>query len=119
MKTTATAISTVAVIFASVCLASVFSSSFPTSADAQQLLQTIEKRELMIELDGQEQIQTRVQLTLPAVGDGPFPAVLLIHGSGAADMDGYIPPELSGTETGSRIFLQIAEYLSQKEDLLF
>jgi pimeloyl-ACP methyl ester carboxylesterase len=114
MKTTATAISTVAVIFASVCLASVFSSSFPTSADAQQLLQTIEKRELMIELDGQEQIQTRVQLTLPAVGDGPFPAVLLIHGSGAADMDGYIPPELSGTETGSRIFLQIAEYLSER-----
>jgi alpha-beta hydrolase superfamily lysophospholipase len=29
-------------------------------------------------------------------------------------MDGYIPPELSGTETGARIFLQIAEYLSER-----
>jgi pimeloyl-ACP methyl ester carboxylesterase len=116
MKTTATSISSAVVIFASVCLASIFSSSssFTTPADAQQLLQTIEKRDLTIELDGQEQIQTRAQLTLPAVGDGPFPAVLLIHGSGAADMDGYIPPELSGTETGSRIFLQIAEYLSER-----
>jgi uncharacterized protein len=40
--------------------------------------------------------------------------VLLIHGSGAADMDGYIPPELSGTENGARIFLQIAEYLTER-----
>jgi alpha/beta superfamily hydrolase len=40
--------------------------------------------------------------------------VLLIHGSGVADMDGYISPDLSGTETGARIFLQIAEYLSER-----
>jgi pimeloyl-ACP methyl ester carboxylesterase len=77
-------------------------------------LQTIKKRNLTIELDRQQQILTRAQLTMPAVGEGPFPAVLLIHGSGAADMDGYIPPELSGTETGARIFLQIAEYLSER-----
>ena len=38
----------------------------------------------------------------------------LIHGSGAADLDGYVPPELSGTEAGARIFLQIAEYLSER-----
>ncbi|MDQ3851250.1 MAG: alpha/beta fold hydrolase [Thermoproteota archaeon] len=90
------------------------SSIFPFTADGQQLLQTIKKRDLTIELDRQQQLQTRAQLTLPAVGDGSFPAVLLIHGSGAADMDGYIPPELSGTKTGSRIFLQIAEYLSER-----
>lgn len=116
METAVTATSLAVVIFASVCLASNLSSysSFTTTADAQQLLQTIEKRDLTIELDKQQHILTRAQLTVPTVGDGPFPAVLLIHGSGAADMDGYIPPELSGTENGSRIFLQIAEYLSER-----
>ena len=102
----------VVIIITSVSLPSFFPSS---AADGQQqLLQTIEKRDLTIVLDAREQIQTRAQLTLPAVGDGPFPAILLIHGSGAADMDGYIPPELSGTEDGARIFLQIAEYLSER-----
>ena len=110
MKATTTAISLAVIIIASVCLPSIFSSF----ADGQQLLQTIKKRDLTIELDMQHQIQTRAQLTLPTVGEGPFPAVLLIHGSGAADMDGYIPPELSGTETGARIFWQIAEYLSER-----
>ena len=100
MNTAATAISLAVITIASVCLPSIFSSS----ADGQQLLQTVKKRDLTIELDMRQQIQTRAQLTLPTVGDGPFPAVLLIHGSGAADMDGYIPPELSGTKTGARIF---------------
>jgi hypothetical protein len=40
--------------------------------------------------------------------------VLIIHGSGIADMDRYIPPELSGKETGARIFLQLASYLSER-----
>lgn len=102
----------VVIIITSVSLPLLFPSS---AADGQQqLLQTIEKRDLTIVLDAREQIQTRAQLTLPAVGVGPFPAILLIHGSGAADMDGYIPPELSGTEDGARIFLQIAEYLSER-----
>ena len=99
------------IIVTSVCLPSIFSNA---DGQQQQLLQTIKKRNLTIELDRQQQILTRAQLTMPAVGEGPFPAVLLIHGSGAADMDGYIPPELSGTETGARIFLQIAEYLSER-----
>jgi pimeloyl-ACP methyl ester carboxylesterase len=99
------------IIVTSVYLPSIFTSS---TADAQLILQTIERRDLTIVLDRQQQLQTRAQLTLPAVGDGPFPALLLIHGSGAADMDGYIPAELSGTETGARIFLQIAEYLSER-----
>lgn len=115
MKTAAIPISLAVVIFALVCFTSILSSCSSATADPQQLLQTIEKRDLTIELDRQQQqILTRAQLTMPAVGDGPFPAVLLIHGSGAADMDGYIPPELSGTENGSRIFLQIAEYLSER-----
>jgi pimeloyl-ACP methyl ester carboxylesterase len=101
----------VVIIVASVSLASIFPYY---TADGQQLLQTIERRDLTIVLDAQEQIQTRAQLTLPAVGDGPFPAILLIHGSGATDMDGYIPPELSGVEEGARIFSQLAEYLSER-----
>lgn len=106
----------VIILITSVCLPLIF----PFTADAQQqLLQTIKKRDLTIELDGQQQqqqqqLQTRAQLTLPAIGDGPFPAVLLIHGSGEADMDGYVPPELSGTEDGARIFWHIAEYLSER-----
>lgn len=111
MKTVATVMSLAVAIFASTWLPSIISSS---TVDAQQLLQTIERRDLTIELDRQQQILTRAELTVPTIGDGPFPAVLLIHGSGAADMDGYIPPELSGTETGARIFLQIAEYLSER-----
>jgi pimeloyl-ACP methyl ester carboxylesterase len=99
------------IIVASVSLASIFSYS---TADGQQLLQTTKMRDITIVLDAQEQIQTRAQLTLPTVGDGPFPAILLIHGSGAADMDGYIPPEISGVEEGARIFSQLAEYLSER-----
>jgi len=91
------------IIITSVSLPSIF--PYSTADGQQQLLQTIERRDLTIVLDAQEQIQTRAQLTLPTAGDVPFPAILLIHGSGAADMDGYIPPELSGTEDGARIFL--------------
>ncbi len=111
MKTAATAISLAVIMIASLCLASIFPSSY---GQQQLLLQTIKKKDLLIELDTQQQIQTRAQLTIPAVGDGPFPAVLLIPGSGAADLDGYVPPELSGTENGARIFLQIAEYLTER-----
>jgi uncharacterized protein len=65
-------------------------------------------------------IKTNAQLTLPAVGKGPFPGVLLIHGSGAEDMNetaGYIRID---NQTGSKIypkaqpFFQIAEYLSDR-----
>jgi uncharacterized protein len=113
LKTSARSItlSFIVIVVTSLCLPLIF----PFTADGQQqLLQTIEKRDFSIELDRQQQLHTRAQLTLPAIGDGPFPAVLLIHGSGEADMDGYIPPELSGTEEGARIFLQIAEYLSER-----
>ena len=33
-------------------------------------------------------VKTEAQLTLPAVGNGPFPGVLLIPGSGPIDMNG-------------------------------
>jgi alpha-beta hydrolase superfamily lysophospholipase len=65
-------------------------------------------------------VKTNAQLTIPAVGNGPFPSVLLIHGSGATDMNetaGYI--HIDNT-TGSKIypsaqpFFEIAQYLSER-----
>ena len=65
-------------------------------------------------------VKTNAQLTIPAVGNGPFPGVLLIHGSGATDMNetaGYI--HIDNT-TGSKIypsaqpFFEIAQYLSER-----
>ena len=59
-------------------------------------------------------VKTNAQLTYPAVGKGPFPGVLLIHGSGANDKnetlgfvykDGPKPPTL---------FWQIAQHLSER-----
>ena len=73
---------------------------------------TISRRDLVIDLgDG---LTTDAQLTYPAVGDGPFPGVLLIPGGGAPDMDEYMPA--GSTETGepARPHLQIAEYLSER-----
>jgi hypothetical protein len=38
-------------------------------------------------------LKTNARLNLPANGDGPFPGVLLIHGSGTTDMNetaGYV-----------------------------
>ncbi|MGC2573329.1 MAG: hypothetical protein WA364_17580 [Candidatus Nitrosopolaris sp.] len=51
----------------------------------QQYVQTIKYRNIVIDLgDG---VKTNAQLTYPAAGKGPFPAVLLIPGSGAVDMN--------------------------------
>jgi uncharacterized protein len=47
---------------------------------AQQNIPTIKYRNLVIDL--KNGVKTNAQLTLPAEGHGPFPAVLLIPGSG-------------------------------------
>jgi uncharacterized protein len=49
---------------------------------AQSYVQTIKSRNLVIDLGNG--VKTNVQLTYPAVGKGPFPGVLLIHGSEAS-----------------------------------
>jgi pimeloyl-ACP methyl ester carboxylesterase len=73
---------------------------------------TVSHRDVVIDLgDG---LAIDAQLTYPSVGEGPFPGVLLVHGSGSTDMDEYLPPEISDTENGSRPFLQIAQYLSER-----
>ena len=70
---------------------------------AQQYIQTIKQRNLVIDLGNG--VKTNAQLTLPTVGKGPFPAVLLVHGAGPVDMN----------YTGNTgIFWQIAQYLSER-----
>ncbi len=85
------------------------SSIIPASALETE---TISRRDLVIDLgDG---LTTEAQLTYPAVGDGPFPGVLLIPGGGAPDMDEYMPPYSTETGEPARPHLQIAEYLSER-----
>ena len=85
---------------------------------AQQDLETIKYRNLVIDLGNG--VKTNAQLTIPAVGNGPFPGVLLIQGSGAVDMnetEGFIRID---NATGSKIYpsgqltFEIAQYLSER-----
>ena len=72
---------------------------------AQQYIQTIKYRNLVIDLGNG--LKTNAQLTLPAVGNGPFPGVLLIHGSGAVDQNETLA-------MNAKPFWQIAQYLSER-----
>ena len=76
-----------------------------SSALAQPFIQTVKHRDLVIDLGNG--IQTNAQLTIPAVGNGPFPGVLLVAGSGAVDMNETLSPD-------SKPFWQIAQYLSER-----
>jgi predicted acyl esterase len=65
-------------------------------------------------------VKTNAQLTIPAVGNGPFPGVLLVHGSGPVNMNETIGSVHIDNETGTKIypdarpFFQISEYLSER-----
>ena len=72
---------------------------------AQQNIQTIKYRNLVIDLGNG--VKTNAQLTLPAIGKGPFPGVLLIPGSGAVDMNETLAKN-------AKPFWQIAQYLSER-----
>src|SRR5213080_4789352 len=67
---------------------------------AQQYIQTIKYRNLVIDLGNG--VKTKAQLTYPAIGKGPFPGILLVQGAGLADMN-Y-----------GGMFWQIAQYLSER-----
>ena len=60
---------------------------------AQQYIQTIKHRNLVIDLGNG--VKTNAQLTYPAIGKGPFPGVLLIQGAGAIRSSPEIAPYLS------------------------
>jgi len=84
---------------------------------AQQDLPTTKFRDLVIDLGNG--IKTNAQLTIPAVGNGPFPGVLLITGSGAEDMNASAIFIHIDNATGKKIypptpFFQIAKYLSDR-----
>ena len=101
---------------------SLFSLSFILSCNnftilAQQDLPTTKFRDLVIDLGNG--IKTNAQLTIPAVGNGPFPGVLLITGSGAEDMNASAIFIHIDNTTGKKIypptpFFQIAKYLSDR-----
>jgi predicted esterase len=94
----------VAMLSSSILSNSTFN-NYSTSALAQPFVQTVKHRDLVIDLGNG--IQTNAQLTIPAVGDGPFPGVLLVAGSGAVDMNETLSQD-------SKPFWQIAQYLSER-----
>jgi len=94
---------------------SCLSSSFKernNEALAQQYIQTIKYRNLVIDLGNG--LKTNAQLTLPAIGKGPFPGVLLIPGSGAADKNESLGYVLKNKPQPVQPLLQIAKYLSER-----
>jgi uncharacterized protein len=97
-------------ILALSCLSTTISKQ--QTALAQQYIQTIKHRNLVIDLGNG--VKTNAQLTLPAIGKGPFPGVLLISGSGANDKNetlGFI--HKTGPQP-PKPFWQIAQYLSER-----
>jgi predicted esterase len=116
-------IATLKVLLILSIIISLYSLSFILFGDnstilAQQDLETIKYRNMIIDLG--DSVKTNAQLTFPAVGNGPFPGVLLIHGSGATDMNetaGYIHID---NGTGKKIypsaqpFFEISQYLSER-----
>jgi pimeloyl-ACP methyl ester carboxylesterase len=85
---------------------------------AQSDLQVTKHRDMVIDLGNG--VKTNARLNLPANGDGPFPGVLLVHGSGALDMNATQGLVRIDNETGSimyppsRMFFEIAQYLSER-----
>src|SRR5205823_4154155 len=79
---------------------------------AQQYIQTIKYRILVIDLGNG--VKTNAQLTYPAIGKGPFPGVLLIHGSGALDKNETLGFVHKNGPKPPTPFWQIAQYLSER-----
>src|SRR5215216_3209978 len=107
----------VVAMFPSSILSNPTFNNYSTSALAQPFIQTVKYRDLVIDLGNG--VKTNAQLTIPAVGNGPFPGVLLIHGTGTTDMNETVDFIRIDNQTGSKIypptpFFQIAEYLSER-----
>jgi uncharacterized protein len=88
------------------------SSAASLTVNAQSDLQTIKYRNLVIDLGNG--VKTNAQLTYPAVGKGPFPGVLLIHGSGANDKNETLGHVYKNGPKPPALFWQIAQYLSER-----
>ena len=88
------------------------------TVNAQSDSQTTKHRDMVIDLGNG--LKTNARLNLPSNGDGPFPGVLLVHGSGPLDMNETIGVVRIDNDTGSivyppsRPFFEIAQYLSER-----
>jgi pimeloyl-ACP methyl ester carboxylesterase len=107
----------VAIFSSSILSNSTTFNNYSTSVLAQPFIETVKHRDLVIDLGNG--IKTNAQLTIPAVGNGPFPGVLFIHGTGTTDMNETVDFIRIDNQTGSKIypptpFFQIAEYLSER-----
>ncbi|HYO05627.1 MAG TPA: alpha/beta fold hydrolase, partial [Phototrophicaceae bacterium] len=84
----------------------------------QSEVQTTKYRNMVIDLGNG--LETNARLNLPAVGDGPYPAVLLVPGSGPTDMNETLGYVRIDNETGAlvypsaRPFFDISQYLSER-----
>jgi uncharacterized protein len=65
-----------------------------------------------LEIDLGADFVTKAELTLPTAGDGPFPTVILLHGSGPYDMDATSPAADGGVL--SQNFRLLAEALAEQ-----
>jgi pimeloyl-ACP methyl ester carboxylesterase len=95
--------------FCTFLILSVYSSSLNlflfSGTLAQSDVEVVRYKNLTIDLgDG---ISTKAQLSYPAIGKGPFPGVLLVPGSGPADMN-YTAGE------NAKLFWQISQFLSER-----
>ena len=97
------------VFFGAFMILSSYSMSFNISliseTFAQSDIQTVKYRNLTLDLGNG--VTTNAQLSYPAIGKGPFPGVLLIHGSGALDMNETLTKN-------SKPFWEISQYLSER-----
>jgi alpha-beta hydrolase superfamily lysophospholipase len=111
---------TIATILSLYSISFLFYGNSSLMVSAQSDLQTIKSRNLVIDLGND--VKTNAQLTYPAVdrnGNGKYPGVLLITGSGAEDMNETAGFILIDNKTGEKIypptpFFQIAQYLSER-----
>jgi uncharacterized protein len=76
-----------------------------SEAYAQPYIETVKHRNLTIDLGNG--LKTNAQLTIPTVGEGPFPGILLIPGAGPNDMNYTAGPNV-------KPFWQISQYLSER-----
>jgi dienelactone hydrolase len=97
------------IFFGTLIILSAYLSSFGSSvfhdAWAQSDIQTVKYRNLTLDLGNG--VTTNAQLTYPAIGKGPFPAVLLVPGAGPADMN-YTAGD------NAKLFWQIGQFLSER-----
>ena len=109
------------VFFGTFLILSIYSSSFNLSLFsatlAQSDLHTTKYRNMILDLGNG--LETNARLNLPSNGDGPFPGVLLVQGTGPVDMNETLDLVRIDNETGSIVYparplFQIAEYLSER-----